>query len=286
MRGFSELENKIGFAYCVDLGIMDYSYAFDLQVRFAKLRKENKICDIIFCVQHNPVISFGAAKKHNGFSQQFLEEVRNRFGNDDLSNVIEYLKQQGIQFYDAGSGFNGATRGGGSTYIGPGQLVVYPVVDYKKILKLKDSLGISEYKTVIDNIMLDVLHEYYNIGAKAFKVTDILPDEDRRDRKDIWIEKKNRFYKIGSKGIHFSDNIAHHGFSIFVNKEGIKGFDKILVCGYTKDQLDVTSMEHEIGENIDIDEVKRLVINKVQKYFGYDDIIETTLDQIRERDGI
>ena len=275
------LEENINYAYWIDLGTTDYRYAFDLQVKYANLRKDDKIPDIIFCTQHNPVISFGTSKMHNGFSEKFLQDVQEKYGNTKLDTIVNYLKQKGIQFYDASINSHDTIRGGGSTYIGPGQLLIYPVVNYKKILGPIESLGIAEYNNKICTVMLDVLREFYNIDAQAFKVTDILPDnplnEERKDRKDIWIEKNGKFYKLGSKGVRIQGNIAYHGFSLFVKKEGIIGFDKILVCGYTKNQLDVTSMEHEYGDEIDIEEVKRGIKEKILLHFNYEDIINITI---------
>ena len=293
MGGMKELEEQVNHAYWIDLGLTNYADVCNLQVRLAELRNNGNIPDVILCTQHNPVISFGGAFKHNGFSPEFLDEVKRLNGDCSIAMIQRHLNREGIHFYPADIEHvhgrdnyklhfdSGTSRGGGSTYIGPGQLVIYPIVNYKKIVN-DGSISSPEYKQLIDRIMYETLSEFYSIPAQIFNVLDVLPDidhdEERKDRKDIWVEKNRKYYKIGSKSVHFSKDVAYHGFSLFVNKKGIQGFDKVLVCGYTRDQLDVTSMEHETGEELDIDEVKRAALSKIQEHFNYDDLIETTIN--------
>ena len=273
------LEEKVRYAYWVNLGITNFEETEKIQEKLAQLRKENKIQDTILYTQHYPTITFGKSPKYNGFAEEFLNEVKNKFQDLNESIVLNYLNSLGIKFIVRNSG-------GGSAYTGIGQAIFYPIVDYEKIVN--KTLGIQDYKSLIDEIMVSVLNEHYAIPAKSFKVTDYLHDldndESRKDRKDVWVEKNNSFYKIGSKAIHISNNIAYHGFSLFVKKESINGFDKVLPCGYKKDELNVTSMEHELDDEIEISQVSESVKSFIMDKFNYEEIIDVNLSELLQEE--
>lgn len=272
------LENKVHFAYWIDLGITRYQDAMDTQLKLVELRKKGIIPDVILCTEHYPHISFGSSPRYNQFDPVFLAEVQKAKGLLDKQQIIEYLKGLGI-------GFHEASRGGGSTYIGPGQLVFYPIVKYEQIVN--KLFGVGDYKTLLDEIMLEILNGY-SIDARSIAVAqqigDLEEDPKRADRRDVWVVKDKKNYKIGAKGIHVSEGIAFHGFNLFVNERGLDGFKFVLPCGYPKDQLDVTCMEREANHEVDLDLVKREVKSVIQTRFNYEDIIETTLSQVLQEE--
>jgi lipoate-protein ligase B len=260
-----KLEERI--AYWVDLGNRDYEETFRLQKSLVELRKNELIRDTILFCEHPSTVDFSLSKNNNKFSQEWLSII----GDKD---PIEVLKSLGIKF-------TYTNRGGGATYIGPGQLVVYPIVDHTKITgKLLD---ISSYKEKIDQIMWDVLKSF-GIPAQIVKVSDELDENNsdlRKDRRDVWVKKNGKSYKLGGKGTYMSGNVSYHGFSLYLTKESTKGFAYIDICGYPKSILDSTSIEEEIGREVNRTDVRERVLRSIKKHFGYDNIIESDLEEIQ-----
>ena len=273
------LEGRV--ADWIDLGRVDYADALDLQIKLIELRKSGEMSDVILTGEMNPIISFGRNNANNGFTEDFLENVRKKYGKSDMNAIKKYLHDLKIQFYDSTE--NTHMRGGGTAYTGPGQLVVYPIVNHKQITG--DDLNVAKYNEIIDKIMTEVL-QYYGIPALSVKVSTKLPvnDDERKERKDVWIMKEKP-YKIGGKALRFSGGVASHGFSIYVTKESINHFNKILVCGYSQDQLGVTSMEHESGIDIDMKKVTAKTLEVIKEKFNYENISEVDLKEFIPLEG-
>ena len=88
----------------VDLGLMDYLKAFDLQNQLLGLRQEKKIDDILLILEHPPVLTIG----RSGHRSNLLVSE-------------EELHRMGVNVYDV-------NRGGDITYHGPGQIIGYPIL--------------------------------------------------------------------------------------------------------------------------------------------------------------
>lgn len=259
------LEERI--ASWSDLGILNYSDAFELQKDLAKRRADEKIHDTILICQHRPIIHFSANSVLNSFSKYLFDEMKEKGYSDKISerDVIDYLNRTGIEF-------GRSTRGGGGAYIGPGQIVVYPVVDYEKITGSK--FGINQYKNLIDEVMRDVINSY-GVDAQILKNSDFIEVSDERsDRKDVWVLKDNRPYKLGGKTIITSRNVAYHGFCFYLDKEGISGFKYVNPCGHTDEELGVECMENLVGRKIDYEDFKQNVLNVLEERFAYTSLSE------------
>ena len=118
-------------------------------------------------------------------------------------------------------------RGGKITYHGPGQKVVYFVLDLNKREK-----NIRKLVKKIECCIIEILDEY---GIKSYA-----------DRKNIgiWVGKKNP-KKIAAIGVKIKKWIAYHGFSLNISNDLIK-YKKINPCGI-KDKV-MTNLE-EIKKN-------------------------------------
>jgi lipoyl(octanoyl) transferase len=108
-----------------DLNLLEYTAALDLQesARQAKL-KDRTLPDVVFFVQHPPVFTFG----RNG-------------GQENLIVSPDVLKQHGVAQVKT-------DRGGNVTYHGPGQAVLYPVVDLEQA-----RIGVSDFIYGLEQIM-------------------------------------------------------------------------------------------------------------------------------------
>jgi len=88
-----------------DLGLIDYKEAWDLQKETFELRKENKIPDILYLLEHPHTYTLGR-----------VADRKNLIGSE------EFLKKYNVSIYDI-------DRGGDITYHGPGQIVGYPIIN-------------------------------------------------------------------------------------------------------------------------------------------------------------
>jgi lipoyl(octanoyl) transferase len=245
----------------VDLGLTDYKELDNIQKILAAKRELDQIGDIILVTEHFPVINFGSAPYHNKFSRGLIEKV----GSADENKIAKFLNGIGINFVKS-------SRGGGSTYIAPGQLIFYPIVKYEDIVGRH--FGIGEYKSLIDKTMLSALGRF-GINAEIFEVVKKIgegqneSEEQRRDRKDIWVTKNGKYYKVGGKGIKISGGVAYYGFNFYMTDESLTGFDYIDPCGYTKEELGVKSVEAIHGEKISRNSFRDIVLKEVMERFGY-----------------
>lgn len=121
-------------------------------------------------------------------------------------------------------------RGGQVTWHGPGQLVVYTLIDLQRM-----GIGIREYVTLIENAIIVFLSQY---GVSAVS---------RREAPGVYVEGA----KIASVGLKVTRGRCYHGFSFNVNPD-LAAFDCINPCGY--EGLKVTSLER-LGVTTTPDEV-------------------------------
>ena len=109
-------------------------------------------------------------------------------------------------------------RGGKTTYHGPGQRVIYFLINLNK--RKKD---IRKFISIIEESLISFL-AVYNVEAKSFK-----------DRVGIWVTKSNNIKfekekKIGAIGLRVSKWITYHGLSFNINPD-MKYYDNINACG-------------------------------------------------------
>ncbi len=121
----------------IDIGMMDYSKALDLQHRLWLKRVEENVPDLLLILEHPHVITLG------------------RRGNQShLLVSTEILEAMKIPLFHT-------ERGGDVTYHGPGQLIVYP------IFNLKDyGYRLIQYVNQLEEIILSVLKDFGVEGAR------------------------------------------------------------------------------------------------------------------------
>ena len=101
-------------------------------------------------------------------------------------------------------------RGGQVTYHGPGQLVVYPLLDLRRL-----KLGVRELVEALENSVIDTL-ESYGIRARG-----------RRDAPGVYVDAR----KICSIGIRVRRGATYHGIAFNVAMD-LEPFSRINPCGY------------------------------------------------------
>ena len=190
----------------------------------AKVRdiSENHSKELLWFLSHNHIFTQGTSASD--------DEILN-------SDVIEVLK---------------TNRGGKTTYHGPGQRIVYFMLNLNN--KKKD---IRKFISVIENSVIDFLKNY-NVEARAFK-----------DRVGIWVIKNNKMTfdkekKISAIGLRVKKWITYHGMSFNINPD-LRYYNSIHSCGLK--EYKNTSLD-ELGIKIDQKEFdegfKKIFLNKLK----------------------
>jgi len=154
----------------------------------------------------------------------------------------EELAKRNIAYYET-------NRGGDITFHGPGQIVGYPILDLEKFYR-----DIGRYLRSLEEVIILTLAEY---GIKG---------ERSKGETGVWIDPDNKMKarKICAMGVRCSRWITMHGFALNVNTN-LDYFTMIVPCGIADKQ--VTSLQKELGREMDLSEVKRVLISKFQKVF-------------------
>ena len=174
---------------------IDYSISMRVLEKRAKdvfLGKKN---ELLWIIEHNPVYTAGSSAK----------------STDLIDKNIKVIK---------------TNRGGKYTFHGPGQKVVYFVLNLNK--RGKD---IRKLINKIEKCLIDILSEY-NVEA--------YPDKKNIG---IWVGQKNNSKKIAAIGIKVKKWVAYHGFALNISND-LSKYKGIIPCGI-KDK-GITSLK-EIG---------------------------------------
>ncbi|MFC3198483.1 lipoyl(octanoyl) transferase LipB [Parapedobacter deserti] len=128
-------------------------------------------------------------------------------------------------------------RGGDITYHGPGQIVGYPILDLDNFFT-----DIHRYLRTLEEAVILTLADYGIAAGRYPGYTG------------VWLDADNdRARKICALGVRASRWVTMHGFAFNVNTD-LAYFNHIVPCGI--DDKDVTSMQRELGESMDISAVK------------------------------
>ena len=133
-------------------------------------------------------------------------------------------------------------RGGQVTYHGPGQLVIYTLLDIKRL-----KINIRELVTLLEFAMITTLAEYGIIAVS------------RADAPGVYVNDK----KIGSIGLRIKKNCSYHGLSLN-NDMDLRPFDHINTCGYSG--LKVTQLA-DLGVSVSTKQLASSVIQAITTAF-------------------
>jgi lipoyl(octanoyl) transferase len=209
----------------IDLGQMSYSESLKIQegyfnaiieLKRSNRKKETSIPtdNYLLWVEHPPVFTLGKSGK--------MEHL--------LLNQ-QTLVNKGIEFYKT-------NRGGDITFHGPGQLVVYPILDLDNFFT-----DIHKYLRYLEEAVIGTLKEY---GLK----TKRSPGET-----GVWLDVGTPFArKICAMGVRASRWVTMHGLALNLNID-LGYFDHIVPCGIKG--KGVTSLAKELGKEIDVELVKQ-----------------------------
>ena len=198
-----------------NIGQKSYKAVWDLQKEMQQQRIKGEIDDTLILVEHDPVYTLGKNANEDHLLQSRDESI-------DVFNI---------------------ERGGDITFHGPGQLVVYPILDLSNYKK-----SVSWYMRTLEQVLIDTLIEFKIIAQRNEGLTG------------VWVGDE----KIAALGVRISRWVTMHGFSLNVNPD-LSFYDGIIPCGIF--DHGVTSMEKLLGETQNNDSVKNMVIEKFNKCF-------------------
>ncbi|MDD2689052.1 MAG: lipoyl(octanoyl) transferase LipB [Candidatus Omnitrophica bacterium] len=138
-------------------------------------------------------------------------------------------------------------RGGDVTYHGPGSMNVYPIINLKFFKK-----DIHWFLRTLEEIVINLLSD---LRIKGLRLTGLT---------GVWTGIAGEEKKIASIGITIRHWITLHGLSIIIKEADLKKFQYIRPCGM---DIKMTSLETLLGRNIEMEEIKEILIRKFEAEF-------------------
>jgi lipoyl(octanoyl) transferase len=139
-------------------------------------------------------------------------------------------------------------RGGQVTYHGPGQLMIYPLIDIRRA-----DIGVRDLVTALEQSVVDLANDY-GIEAAA-----------RADAPGVYVEGA----KLASVGLRIRRGASFHGMALNVNID-IEPFTRINPCGFSN--LEITDFSR-LGSESDLDRVRDSLLPHFLRHLRLDDSI-------------
>ena len=192
-------------------GLQDYNSTWQEMVSFTENR-DNHTEDELWTLEHRSVFTQGLSGK----PEHLLRETE-----------IEVIKSD---------------RGGQITYHGPGQLIVYCLIDIKRL-----GIGVKQMVSIIEMSIMDVLNDY---SIKSHKVSGA---------PGVYVDGS----KIAALGLKVKRGKTYHGLSLNVDMN-LSPYNLINPCGY-KD-LKITQISNLTDNKPDLDKIKKQLTKNLAKY--------------------
>ena len=192
-------------------GLQDYASTWQEMVSFTENRN-SQTEDELWTLEHRSVFTQGLSGK----PEHLLKKTK-----------IEVIKSD---------------RGGQITYHGPGQLIVYCMIDIKRL-----GIGVKQMVSIIEMSIMDVLSDY---SIKSHKVPGA---------PGVYVDGS----KIAALGLKVKQGKTYHGLSLNIDMN-LAPYDLINPCGY-KD-LNVTQMSNLTDNKLELDTIKEKLTKYRTKY--------------------
>jgi len=207
--------------HIVDLGRTRYHPAWQLQKDLVSRRADEAIPDTLLLTEHEPVITLGrGAERQN------------------LLASPEELKSRGVDLHEV-------ERGGDITFHGPGQAVLYPIIDLRK-----RGRDVRRFLRALERFVVQTLAD---VGLEAGVKEGLT---------GIWVDD----HKVGAIGVAVSRWVTYHGVAINVTTD-LDYFELINPCGIT--DYPVGSVAQLVGREIKVAHFNDLLVRHFADYFGY-----------------
>lgn len=217
------------------LGMIDYKEGWDYQ---------EKLFDEVIENKNKGVEPF---THHLIFCEHPHVYTLGKSGNEN-NLLVNYIQLQAKQ-----ASFYKINRGGDITYHGPGQLVGYPILSLEHL-----KIGVKEYIHLLEEVIIRTIEHF---GLKG---------ERLKGATGVWLETNHpqKVRKICAIGVRCSHWVTMHGFALNVNTD-LSYFQYINPCGFTDKA--VTSLEKELGNKIDFQQVSNIALKELLNVYGFSD---------------
>lgn len=225
-----------------NLGLVDYKKAWDYQEElFANVLEHRKQSDT-------------SLSGYLLFCEHPHVYTLGKSGHDN--NLLindQMLKQIGATYYHI-------NRGGDITYHGPGQIVAYPILDLEAL-----NINLKQYINLLEEVVIRTLKRYGIVASRLDGATGVWLD----------VGQKGKERKICAIGVRASRFVTMHGLAFNVNTN-LDYFGYINPCGFV--DKGVTSMQKELGEEIDFESVQREMLLQFAEVFGISTFDEKAME--------
>lgn len=203
--------------YFIDRELVDYPFSIDFMEKKVESIHNNTSREFIWFLEHDNIYTAGTSSK--------------------ASDLVEKNK---FKVYES-------SRGGQYTYHGPGQRVIYLMLNVRK-----NGYDIRKFISMLEQWIIVSLSD---IGLKATK---------DRSHVGIWVREEKSLKKISSIGLRVRKGITFHGVSLNLNPN-LENFKGINPCGNNPKEM--TSLK-EMGLEKEIKNIDKLLINNFEKIFN------------------
>jgi lipoate-protein ligase B len=206
---------------CADLPLTDYKEAWNLQLDLLNARIEGVFDrNVVLILEHPPVFTLGR-----------------RGGLENLRVPRNFIENSGIEVVQV-------ERGGNITYHGPGQIVIYPIVDLKR-----GRIRVVDYVCALEEVMIRTASDW---GVRASR---------NSLNRGVWVENR----KLGSIGIAVRRGISFHGLAFNANLD-MMPFTFIQPCGLQG--IGVTSLEGELSRKVNMARLRKAMRRHMEEVLG------------------
>jgi lipoate-protein ligase B len=203
------------------LGFIDYPSALEAQKKIVEDVIGGRRPNTLLTCEHPAVITYGRRAS--------------------LKNILvegDVLRRNGVSVY-------AADRGGDVTFHGPGQVVLYPIMDLSHGFR-----DIHAYLRALEQVVINALRDFY--GLNAYR---------REGMTGVWVGP----YKVSSVGIGVRRWVAYHGLSLNVSVDK-KYFSFLKPCGL---DAPVASIADFFNEKISYAETRDLLVEHFKDVFSF-----------------
>lgn len=213
-----------------DCGLVPYEVARATQLSLQSQLIAGTCPEVLLLCEHPAVITIGKSGKHSNIIASERELRRYHV------SVIE------------------VERGGDVTYHGPGQIILYPILDLRR--RRQD---VGWYMRSLEEVIIRALTAF---GLKAGRVNG---------KTGVWVGDSPQERKLASLGVRISRWCTMHGIALNVNNATthqlplLDGFRLLHPCGLVGVRM--TSVEQEIGQRLDETALKMTIIDEFLRIF-------------------
>jgi lipoyl(octanoyl) transferase len=217
--------------YVRQLGLCEYQSTVVLQEELVRQRRAGEIADTLLLLEHEPVITVGKA----GLPPSPKQGGGVRGAAPAAAGAPVALA---VPIHET-------SRGGQATYHGPGQLVMYPILDLREW-----RCDLHEYLRQLEEVVIRALAGLGLDGTRVEGYTG------------VWVGER----KIASIGVAVRGWITYHGVALNVSND-MTGFSLITPCGLPAEVM-TRVVDH--GVTATVGELLPLAEQAFRDVFGYD----------------